>query len=495
MSLGDLFVQLGVVGDAKEIDDVIKKAEKQLKLTQEQIKANEKVKQTGKQFEENFKFGKISEQFKKFQMGFKIGFSGKNGVNGLINGLGQGLKMAGGSGLAAAAGIGLAVGAIVGIGIATVKAYQAIDRLTESLVNNNQQWVNLANQTDLAFDRLQSYAGVAGLWDKSLGAGGAASSIAQLNERLFELQLTGQGARGFQIAGINPTSQDALGVLEQVRNRISGLKNTQATYLLKQIGLDPKLLPMLRMTADEFERLRQIEERYILTEEQRRDIQRMNIQLELARQKWQYLKDRAILAIMPHFVRLTKNLAFLVDIFIKGAKWIGDWNKKLNDMNTGLGKMYTIIKKIFQVFNPFSFLNPFKWLYELFDDLEHYVNGGGSVIGVIMYQLERLKQGLSMDDMLPEWLKMLVSVTDKLYSLFGNGKSNRINLSDNPLSKGLDNAAILNPLNPLSVSKVLTKQIADNRVVYQTIHIRTSEAAQVVKNNLRYAYGGMGSVN
>ena len=38
MSLGDLFVQLGVVGDAKEIDDVIKKAEKQLKLTQEQIK-------------------------------------------------------------------------------------------------------------------------------------------------------------------------------------------------------------------------------------------------------------------------------------------------------------------------------------------------------------------------------------------------------------------------------------------------------------------------
>lgn len=494
MSLGDLFVQLGVVGDAKEIDDVIKKAEKQLKLTQEQIKANEKIKETSQKFEQSFKFGKISEQFKKFQMGFRAGFSGKNGINGLINGLGQGLKMAGGSGLAAAAGIGLAIGAIVGIGIATVKAYQAIDRLTESLVNNNQQWVNLANQTDLAFDRLQGYAGVAGLLDKSLGAGGAANSIAQLNERLFELQLTGQGARGFQIAGINPTGQDALGVLEQVRNRISGLKNTQATYLLKQIGLDPKLLPMLRMTADEFEHLRQVEQRYILTEEQRRDIQRMNIQLEIAKQKWQYLKDRAILAIMPHFVRLTKNLAFLVDIFIKGAKWISEWNDKLHDMNTGLGRVYTAIEKINQLFGAFSFLNPFKFLYDLFDDISGYYNGEKSVFGAFLYQLERLQQGLSMDDALPAWLKMLVSAADKLYSLFGGGKGAGLNLDDNPLSQGIDKIPF-NPLNPLSAGQFLAKQITDNRVINQTIHIITSEAAQVVNNGLRYAYGGMGSVN
>lgn len=489
MSLGDLFVQLGVVGDAKEIDDVIKKAEKQLKLTQEQIKANEKIKETGKQFEQSFKFGKISEQFKKFQMGFRAGFSGKNGVNGLISGLSQGLKMAGGGGLAAAAGIGLAVGAIVGVGIATVKAYQAIDRLTESLVNNNQQWVNLANQTDLVFDRLQGYAGVAGLLDKSLGAGGAANSIAQLNERLFDLQLTGQGARGFQIAGINPTGQDALGVLEQVRNRISGLKNTQATYLLKQIGLDPKLLPMLRMTADEFEHLRQVEQRYILTEEQRRDIQQMNIQLEIAKQKWQYLKDRAILAIMPHFVRLTKNLAFLVDIFIKGAKWIGDWNKKLHDMNTGLGRVYTAIEKINQLFGAFSFLNPFKWLYELFDDLEHYVNGGGSVFGVIMYQLQRLQQGLSMDDTLPAWLKMLVSAADKLYSLFGKKGSTVI--AEPSITNGLpisDASAINNILNKTASYTTNSPTITQNNMIY------TSESGQAANNSLRFAFGSMASV-
>lgn len=490
MSLGDLFVQLGVVGDAKEIDDVIKKAEKQLKLTQEQIKANEKIKQTGKQFEESFKFGKISEQFKKFQMGFRAGFSGKNGINGLINGLGQGLKMAGGSGLAAAAGIGLAIGAIVGIGIATVKAYQAIDRLTESLVNNNQQWVNLANQTDLAFDRLQGYAGVAGLLDKSLGAGGAANSIAQLNERLFELQLTGQGARGFQIAGINPTGQDALGVLEQVRNRISGLKNTQATYLLKQIGLDPKLLPMLRMTADEFEHLRQVEQRYILTEEQRRDIQRMNIQLEIAKQKWQYLKDRAILAIMPHFVRLTKNLAFLVDIFIKGAKWISEWKDKLHDMNTGLGRVYTAIEKINQLFGAFSFLNPFKFLYDLFDDISGYYNGEKSVFGAFLYQLERLQQGLSMDNAIPAWLKMLVSAADKLYSLFGK-KGGNVAITEPSITNGLpisDASAINNISNKTASYTTNSPTITQHNMIY------TTESGQAANNSLRFAFGSMASV-
>ena len=499
MSLGELFVQLGVVGDASEVDDVIKKAKTQLELTKKQIDANEKLKNGAKKFEENYKFGKIQKQFSKFQAGFRAGISGKNGISGIVRGLSQGFKAAG----AGAAGAALAVGAVVGViaafVIGAVKAYQALDRLTESLVNSNQQWVNFIHQTDLALNTLQGYAGVASLFDKSLGMEGAAGSIQALNDRLFELQLTGQGARGFQIGGINPVGQDAFGVLEQLRTRIKGLNNTQATYLLKQLGLDARLLPMLRMTGAEFERLRRIEERYMLTADQRLEIQRMNIQLELSKQKWQYLKDRAILAIMPHFVRLTKNLAFLVDIFLRGAKFIDDWNKKLHDTNTIIGKIITAISNIKAIFP--NVFYPFKWFYVLFDDLEHYMNGGRSVLGVIVGQLSKLKQGLSLDDNIPAWLKMLVYAVDKLDKLL-HWNSGKNPSSPTPTPDSGQNNVIgktfgslpFNPLNPFTVAKFLGKKVTENKTVNQYNNIYTTETAMSVDDSLRYAMGSWGSV-
>lgn len=505
MSLGDLFVQLGVVGDASEIDDVIKKAQKQLELTEKQIKANEKVKASGKKFEQEFKFDKIRTQFTKFQTGFRAGFSGKNGINGIIKGLGQGFKAVGAGAVGAALAVGAVVGVIAALVVGAVKAYQAIDRLTESLVNSNQQWVNFIHQTDLAFDKLQGYAGVASLFDKSLGMDGAAGSIKELNDRLFELQLTGEGARGFQIGGINPVGQDAFGVLEQVRQRINGLKDTQAAYLLKQIGLDARLLPMLRMKADEFDRLRRIEERYMLTEDQRLEIQKMNMQLELAKQKWQYLKDRAILAIMPHFVRLTKNLTFVVECFIRLNKMVFEGWKKIINLNKALGKTIAIINglkdALMLLFAPFVAI--FKFLYELTDDLEGYMNGRKSLIGVIVYQLNRIKSGLSMDMDVPKWIKMLVYAADKLDKLLHWNKKPTPNVptpTPDADSSGTNNNLFskipFNPLNPLSVAKFLGKKITDNRTINQTNHIyTTANLNDILDNGLRFTMGGMPAIH
>lgn len=505
MSLGDLFVQLGVVGDASEIDDVIKKAKTQLELTNKQIKANEKVKSGAKKFEENYKFDKIQKQLAKFQEGFRTGISGKNGIGGIVKGLSGGFKAIGAGGATAALAIGAVIGVITAFVIGAVKAYQALDRLTESLVNSNQQWVNFMHQTDLAIDKLQGYAGVASLFDKSLGMEGAAGSVQALNDRLFELQLTGQGARGFQIGGINPVGQDAFGILEQIRARIKGLNNTQASYLLKQLGLDARLLPMLRMTSDEFERLRRVEERYVLTADQRLEIQRMNIQLELARQKWQYLKDRAVLAIMPHFVRLTKNLTFMTECWVRGGKAIADWWKQLNRANNIIGHTLRLLKFIKDaitfMFAPFIWI--FKELYEWVDDFEHYMNGGRSVIGLIMGQLKQIKNGLGMDDNLPAWVKALVyvaNVFDKLNnmkfpSVFNNNSNqNQIpTVGDN--TSNLSGIIPFNPLNPMaSLGKMVAKKITDNRTINQYNNIYTNETAGDVDDGLRYAMGSWGSV-
>ena len=260
------------------------------------------------------------------------------------------------------------------------------------------------------------------------------------------------------------------------------------------------------MTREEFEQLRKVEERYQLTANQRLEIQQMNIQLELARQKWQYFKDRAILAIMPHFVRLTKNLTFIVECFIRLGKAIHDGWKKINSMNNALGKTIQIIRALKDalmiMFAPFIWI--FKELYEWVDDLQHYMNGGGSVIGVIMYQLDRIKQGLSMDSNIPAWIRMLVYAADKLDRLLHWNKTPSPNLpTPTPdASGGDDNKNNLfskipfNPLNPLSAAKFLGKKITDNRTINQTNHIyTTANLNDILDNGLRFTMGGMPAIH
>lgn len=254
-SVGELFIELGVEGDASKLDEFSKKVQKLAKDINVNIT---KQKQSNKGFEQAIK------TFRR-------------------------------------------------VAIAVTGTVFAIEKLTNSLMNNNQTWLSLQNQTDLTISKLQGYAGVASLLDKSFGMQGAAGSIAQLNEKLFELRLTGEGAKGFQIAGINPAGQDAFGVIEQVRERIKSLNNTQATYLLKQIGLDPKLLPMLRMERDEFEKLRQVEERLQLTDEERKQILQYQIRLGIAHNQMQLAMQRLTLALMPLWTKLVEIAGHLAE--------------------------------------------------------------------------------------------------------------------------------------------------------------------------------------
>lgn len=230
------------------------------------------------------------------------------------------------------------------VGIAIGATIIAMERLTNSLIQNNQAWLNLSNQTDLALNKLQGYAGVASLFDKTLGMQGAAGSIQALNDKLFELRLTGRGAEGFQIGGINPYGQDAFGVLEQVRNRIQGLNNTQASYLLKQLGLDPRLLPMLRMEREEFEKLRQVEQRLTLTDDERAEILKYQIQLSIAQQKIQLMWQRITLALLP----LWTKLVGIVGDFAEGISNLVRWFRNLKPLTQGLIAVFGVLGAVMQ---------------------------------------------------------------------------------------------------------------------------------------------------
>ena len=251
-SLGELFVELGAIGNSKEVKafaEAVKKAGKALDDFEKKQKKNNK-----ESSETSVNFGKI-------------------------------VKTA---------------AAVVG---ALASAYWAIDRLTESLAKQNQQWLLLANQSNLALSTLQKWQTIG----KIVGIDNAGAQIQSLEQRIFALKLTGEGAKGFQMGGIMPTN--ANDVMEQLRRRVKNMDNASASYLLQQMGLDPQMLTLLRMTREEWEKYVQIQHQFTLTEKQRKDLEELNRELQVAKIRLQYIKDRIILALMPMFTKITKFLA------------------------------------------------------------------------------------------------------------------------------------------------------------------------------------------
>ena len=423
--LGELFIELGVVGNADELerardkalsaakafDDVAKAIRKQIQNETELEKINEQIQQAqdavtaatdetvkAKAEETVASLKAKKAKIEEAQAAEQNAASMKEEAN-KIQANAKALKAK----EAAAAEVVRGLAGFIG---AVAAAAFAINKLTNDLIKSNQAMVNLTRTTDIAQSTFQRWGNIG----KMLGVENADQQLAGLNQRLFDLMLTGQGARGFQLAGINPIGQDAEGVLEQLRARIQGMSDTAASYLLQQMGLDPQMLHLLRMSKEEFEELDKAQRKYTLTAEESRQIQEYNLQLQLASIKLDYLKKKAILAIMPYWTELVKSLARVSDMLVKVSTWL--WKNargwlllggiiaaktgkfaKLAQFFTGMSKTLSglitkipifggTVAKLGGLFTK-AFL-PLTAAYLLLDDLATFFDGGDSLIGRVI---------------------------------------------------------------------------------------------------------------
>lgn len=394
MNLGELFIELGVVGDVKPLKDALKTlkqaesvANRDIKLNKLKLKLIKDVTNATTKEEKSLLSATYVQERRNILQSEDI-----EKTQDAIKGKESLAKSVAGTTTKVAGFITAVAGSII-----------VVDKMVNNLIRANQTWVNFTRQTDLSLKSLQKYSGVASLLDKSLGMEGAAGSIEQLNKRLFELRLTGEGARGFQLAGVNPIGQDAFGVIEQLRSRFQGMDNTTATYLMEQMGLDPKLLPLIRMTRKEFEDLYNSVKDYQLTAQQREEIQKMNIQLEIAATKFRYLKDRAILAIMPAFTKFMTSLARITEmiarfivkykeiigvsaLLLSRLKPVQALFSKISGVIASLISQIPIVGRLLvglgSIFS--RLLLPITAIYLLLDDIAVFMEGGDSVIGMLL---------------------------------------------------------------------------------------------------------------
>lgn len=378
-SIGELFVEIGTIGDSKELKQFVENTKEAVKQIDKQIQGNKRLLQYLKDLKEAQTQGEkaiVKENFaneiKKQKMLDQIDVTEKqiSGHKELAANVGKVVK-----------GIGLFVGAVTGAAI-------ALNKFTNDLVQSNQAMLNLTRTTDIAQSTFQKWGSIG----KMLGVENADQQLASLNQRLFDLKLTGEGARGFQLAGINPVGQDAEGVLEQLRARVSGMNDTMATYLLQQMGLDPQMLHLLRMSRTEFEELGETVRKYQLTPEQSKQIQQMNIQLQIAGIRLQYLKDRAIMAIMPYWTKFVESFARVNEGLQKAVNWLNEFISRTPGMQNALKSIAVAIGVIMVALFPLQSL--LFGLYLLIDDIAAYFNGGRSGIGYLIKGLEDYKKEL-----------------------------------------------------------------------------------------------------
>ena len=393
-SLGELFVELGVVGDVKPLEKAIGTMKEAVKQIDNEIKANQRLlkylqdiknaRTAGEKatIKENF-----TKEIQKQKMLDEIDANQK-----AIDGKKEfASKIAG-----VVKGVGAFVGALTGAAI-------AMNKFTNDLVQSNQAMLDLTRTTDIALGTFQKWGSIG----KMLGVENADQQLEGLNQRMFDLMLTGEGARGFQLAGINPVGQDAEGVLEQLRNRVSGMSDTAATYLLQQMGLDPRMLHLLRMSRTEFEELGQTINKYRLSNDQTKEIQRMNIQLQIAGIKLKYLKDRAILAMMPAWTQFMASLARVTEGLETAVKWVTDFISKSPGLQSALKGVAVALGIIFAVAHPLLAL--FGALYLIIDDIVGYFQGKDSLFGAginyLQDYIQELKDkfgDLSLDKVIPQ---------------------------------------------------------------------------------------------
>ena len=357
--LGELFVELGTIGNVKDLEKFVAKVKEGATAIEKHMKVNDQA----------TKSADVS-------------------LKGLISKVGR-------------------------FKVALTATIYLINRFTNELVRSNQEFLRLTRQTDIALDTFNK-------WDKvgkMFGIQNMSGQIENLNKRLFELRLTGQGARGFQLAGINPMGMDAEGVLESVRARIQGMNNTQASYILEQMGLDPSLITILRLGKDEFESLWRTVKRYNLTGKERKEIERLNIQLQICAIKLAYIKDKIILAIMPIWTKLVQSFTRITDFIFN----IGRLVQKISEIKVGVRTLGQVISNILvpALGILLAATHPV-WaalmaIYLIVDDFVAYLQGKDSLIGHFINALADFQDKLNFET--PKWIQDLLALVQNLTDL------------------------------------------------------------------------------
>lgn len=439
MKIADFFVQITAKGDLKELK-MIADAQKAIK---EQSKvavaaAKVKVEQLKKETAEIVAQSKIQQKKSKEEAK-----QPKNLKQALMYALG--LKSA-----------------FVGMTASIIGTAVVLDRMIIKLAQANQLYTNFQRQTGLPMRSAMNVSGAMANLDVSMTPEQVMQNMQNLQSNLIGVQFGMGNIAPYQMAGINPFGLNPENMLDVIRKQMKGFAPAYRTFLLQQMGLDPRLGALIDLSDTEYLKYKQESLELYLSPEDRKAIQELAPEWNKVNLKFAKAWDKTLLLLMRDFSGLATEIAHVVDIISKAIEVIN-----------------TILKPILDILT--LVLKP---IYYLLDDIIVWLLGGKSIIGDMF-------KGKFLDKK---------EISNIVKDVFGYSIDNlkedtkKITTSESPILKGLTNAVPILGLTKLLMPKNIENNATGNKNISMkndfNINVGNADDGYKLINPLRYALNG-----
>lgn len=331
----------------------------------------------------------------------------------------------------------------------------AIERLASGTIKSAIEMRNFNQQTGLSIEELQKWQAVAAQSGAGLSIDEITSSVKSLQDSLTDTRFGGAGKSGIlSLLGITTFgAKNAFEVLDEVREKIKGLDDAGATNLIEKLGLNPKMISVLRLSNEEFEKL---SKKDFLSEEQIRIITDLGVAFNNLRFDLGLVKDKAIVDLTPALRELINIIRSLSELVVSAT--IGF--KKLYEIVQANEFLFSRLKVLFLALA--VVLAPVQTaiiaLVLAMDDLNTYLQGGESLIGNTIEEIMKWKNAI----------ESLLAPYEKLLSIMKNL---------NPFFAGANLASSVG-LSSLGASNATNNSISKTANVNNTFNINSNQDAR-----------------
>ena len=336
MKIADFFIQITAKGDLKELK-MIADAQKAIKeqskvaiasakvkiqqLKKETAEINAQSKLQAKQSKEEAKRPKNLKQAIMYALGLKSAFAG--------------------------------------MAASIITTAVVLDRMIIKLAQANQLYTNFQRQTGLSMRSAMGVAGAMANLDVTMTPQDIMQNMQNLQSNLIGVQFGMGNIAPYQMAGINPFGLNPENMLDVIRRQMKGFAPAYRTFLLQQMGLDPRLGALIDLSDTEYLKYKQEALELYLSPADRKAIQELTPEWNKVNLKFTKGWDRLVMMLSRDFVGLGKILADL-------------WGTLVDILEV----FNTILKPVFDMIT--LILRP---IYLLLDDLIGFLIGKDSVIG------------------------------------------------------------------------------------------------------------------
>jgi len=298
----------------------------------------------------------------------------------------------------------------VALGAAAAVTGAALFNMQNAVTRNAANLKAFNVQTGLSVQKLQELQVAARLSDINVSSQQITQSVQQLQEQLTNLQklagLPGPMAKAAEFLNLG-LQRDAFGVIEGLRQSIEKFGPTLTTKLVKNLGIDPSFVAMLK-EADA--RVQNIASRLATPEEEVKKINDLGKQIELRILTFERLQDKLVAGLAPAIIGTLNLLERLGVVLVKLSRDAMQASRSLFGIDSGLhiiaGTLLFVMIPALRKLAVATLLNPFilklSALLLIIEDIYSFIEGKNSFIG------EVLKEG----DVL------VTKVTDKLSQLW-----------------------------------------------------------------------------